>query len=302
MEIQLNDIALFVEVAKRRNFSQAALALQLPTASLSRRVTELENAIGMKLLTRSTRRIELTEAGTLYYERCRHIVDEARIAHDQLLDMAVQPKGRLRISIPTSLGQLFLPVVIREFTELYPDIECDFDLSMRPVDAISNPFDLVLRFGQQPNSSLVSRQIVLMAHHLYASPSYLERFGEPRVPADLSHHACLRPQLDQSDSFWALHSGQKIERVKVFGRLAANNMGLLGRMASQGLGITPLPIFDVMERAISQRGLKRVLPDWTLAPIPLFALLPSRMAPAKTRAFLDFIQPLFTGNPAPDRL
>lgn len=298
MDIQLNDIALFVEVAKRRSFSQAAMALEMPSSTLSRRVSELEAAIGMRLLVRSTRRIDLTEAGALYFERCRHIVEEARVAHDQLLDMAVQPKGRLRISLPASLAQLFLPVMMREFTERYPEIECDFDLSMRPVDAISNPFDLVLRFGPQPNSSLISRQIVLMAQHLYAAPSYLERYGEPRVPADLGHHACLRPLAVSNEPFWTLHCGQKTERVQVSGRLAANNMGLLGRMAGQGLGITPLPIFDVMERAISQRGLRRVLPEWTLAPIALFALLPSRTAPAKTRAFLDFITPLLTERQA----
>ncbi|AUL48623.1 LysR family transcriptional regulator [Bordetella trematum] len=291
MDIQLNDIALFVEVAKRKNFSHAAEALSIPTSTLSRRVSELERSIGMKLLNRSTRRIDLTEAGVIYFERCRHIVEEARVAHEQLQDMAAQPKGRLRISMPTSLAQLFLPIVIRDFREQYPDIECDFDLSMRPIDPISNPFDLVLRFGPQPDSSLVARQIVLMTQQLYASPEYLERHGEPRVPADLGHHECLRPAMNEAYSYWVLHSGEKVERVQVTGRLAANNVGMLGRLASNGLGITPLLVFDAMERAISQGGLLRVLPQWSLTPIPLFALLPSRRIPAKTRAFLDFIQP-----------
>ena len=169
----------------------------------------------MRLLNRSTRKIDLTEAGAIYFERCRHIVEEARVAHDQLLDMAVQPKGRLRISLPTSLAQLFLPSVIREFREQHPDIECDFDLGMRSVDPISNPFDLILRFGQQPDSSLISRKIVLMAHQLYASPEYLARHGEPRVPGDLSHHECLRPTMRDESSFWMLHSGDKVERVQV---------------------------------------------------------------------------------------
>ena len=154
---------------------------------------------------------------------------------DQLLDMAVQPKGRLRISLPTSLAQLFLPAVISEFREQHPDIECDFDLSMRPIDPISNPFDLILRFGQQPDSSLISRKIVLMAHQLYASPDYLARHGEPRVPADLTHHECLRPTMREESSFWMLHSGDKVERVQVSGRLSANNVGMLGRLAGQGL-------------------------------------------------------------------
>ncbi|MYZ43806.1 LysR family transcriptional regulator [Schauerella aestuarii] len=297
-DVQLNDIAVFVEVAKLGNFSHAAQALGLPTTTVSKRVTELEQAIGMKLLTRSTRRLTLTEAGTLYFERCRHIVDEARVAHDQLLTMAVQPKGRLRISIPTSLAQLFLPAVIGPFTETYPEIECDLDLSMRPIDPISNPFDLVLRFGQQPDSTLISRQLVLMQHHLFAAPAYLERYGEPRVPSDLAHHECLRPDMTDAYSYWMLHSGAQVQRVKVSGRLAANNIGVSGRIAGQGLGITPLPVFAAMERAIANGGLVRVLPEWSLTPIPLFALLPSRTPPAKTRAFLDFIQPRLTESTA----
>jgi len=291
VDIQLNDIALFVEVAKRKNFSHAAEALNIPSATLSRRVTELERSVGMKLLNRTTRRIDLTEAGAIYFERCRHIVEEARIAHDQLQDMAAQPKGRLRISLPPSLASLFLPLIIRDFIAQYPDIECDFDLSVRTIDPISNPYDLVLRFGQQPDSSLISRQVVLMAHQLYAAPSYLARHGEPRTPADLSHHECLRPLVSDVYQFWMLHSGERAERVQVIGRLASNNMGMLGRLAVRGMGIVPLLVYDAMERAIERTGLVRVLPDWNLTPVPLFALLPSRTLPAKTRAFLDFIKP-----------
>ncbi|WP_233234248.1 LysR family transcriptional regulator [Bordetella sp. LUAb4] len=291
MDIQLNDIALFVEVAKRKNFSHAAEALNIPSATLSRRVTELERSVGMKLLNRTTRRIDLTEAGAIYFERCRHIVEEARIAHDQLQDMAAQPKGRLRISLPPSLATLFLPLIIRDFIAEYPEIECDFDLSVRTIDPISNPYDLVLRFGQQPDSSLISRQVVLMAHQLYAAPSYLARHGEPRTPADLSHHECLRPLVSDVYQFWMLHSGERAERVQVIGRLASNNMGMLGRLAVRGMGIVPLLVYDAMERAIERTGLVRVLPDWNLTPVPLFALLPSRTLPAKTRAFLDFIKP-----------
>ncbi|WP_459616767.1 LysR family transcriptional regulator [Bordetella sp. 2513F-2] len=291
MDIQLNDIALFVEVAKHRSFSHAAEALGIPTSTLSRRVSELERTVGVSLLTRSTRRIDLTEAGAVYFERCRHIVEEARVAHEQLLDMAAQPRGRLRISVPTSLAQLLLPEIINDFRAQYPDIACDLDLSMRPIDPISNPYDVVLRFGRQPDSSLISRQIVLMSQHLYASPAYLERYGEPRTPADLTHHECLRTAMSELMSYWVLHSGDKVERVRVSGRLAANNIGMMGRLAARGLGITPLLVFDAMERAVQRSGLVRVLPEWTLTPVPLFALLPSRMVPAKTRAFLDFIQP-----------
>jgi DNA-binding transcriptional LysR family regulator len=292
MDIQLNDIALFVEVAKRKNFSHAADVLNIPSATLSRRVSELERRVGMQLLTRTTRRIDLTEAGALYFERCRHIIEEARVAHEQLHDLAAQPKGRLRISMIASLAQMVLPIVMREFTEQYPDIDCEFDLSGRPVDPISNPFDLVLRFGQQPDSSLISRQIMLMDHQLYASTDYLAQHGKPLTPADLSHHDCLRfPSGEGTSSYWMLHSAERIARVQVFGRLTANNMGMLARLAARGMGIVPLPVFPTMKKAIDRVGLVRVLPDWSLTPLPLFALLPSRTIPAKTRAFLDFIQP-----------
>ncbi|ANN68871.1 LysR family transcriptional regulator [Bordetella bronchialis] len=292
MDIQLNDIALFVEVAKRKNFSHAAEALGIPSATLSKRVTELERRIGMQLLTRTTRRIELTEAGALYFDRCRHIIEEARVAHEQLQDMAALPRGRLRVSMGPSLAALVLPVVMREFTDQYPDIECEFDVTERRLDPISNPFDLVLRLGPQPDSSLISRKLMLMSHQLYASHDYLERHGQPLTPADLSHHDCLRfPGGEGSSSYWILHSGDRVERVAVFGRLIANNVGMLGRLAARGMGIVPLPVFHAMEKAIAQVGLVRVLPDWNLTPMPLFALLPSRTIPAKTRAFLDFIQP-----------
>lgn len=296
MDIQLNDIELFVEVAKRRNFSRAAEALSIPASALSRRVSELEQTLGMKLFTRTTRRIDLTEAGLLYFDRCRPIIEEIRVAHDQLLDMAAQPKKRLRVSMPASLAQLFLPAVIQDFRAQYPDIECDFDLGAETIDPISNPFDLVLRFGKQPDSNLVARQVVLMEHRLYASPQYLALHGTPRTPADLGHHECLRPAMSDAASHWILHSGTKIERVAVSGRLAANNIGMLSRLAGQGLGIAPLLFVDRIDRSASSHALVPVLPDWSLTPLALFALLPSRTIPAKTRAFLDFIQPRLTDS------
>jgi DNA-binding transcriptional LysR family regulator len=291
MDVQLNDIALYVEVAKRKNFSRAAQALDIPTSTLSRRVSELERGIGMRLLNRSTRRIDLTEAGKIYYERCRHLVDEARVAHEQLASLSGQPKGKLRISISTSLAQLFLPAVMGAFARKYPDIECDFDLSARAIDPISNPFDVALRFGAQPDSNLIARRLVLMPNQLYASPEYLAANGVPQAPQDLAHHQCLRQTRSKAPSVWTLHSGNTVERVEVSGQMSASHAGVLGRLASSGMGITSLPVFDAMRRAIEQSGLVRVLPEWHLSPIPLYALLPTRNPPAKTTAFLDFIEP-----------
>ena len=184
MDTSLDDIALFVEVAKRKSFSRAADALEMPVSTLSRRINELERVIAVRLLNRSTRKIELTEAGSVYFERCQHIVAEARIAHEQLLEVAQQPKGRLRISMPTSFSVSFMPAILRGFCELYPDIECEIDLGISPIDLLADSFDIVFRFGAQPDSGVISRRISNVAVCLYASSFYLARHGTPAVPAD----------------------------------------------------------------------------------------------------------------------
>lgn len=291
MNVELNDIAMFVEVARHLSFTHAADAMALPAETLSRRVSVLEKKIGMKLLLRSTRHLALTAEGQAYLARCEVLVEQARGAHVQLLDMASQPAGRLSISMPVSLALLMLPEVMDAFMTAYPAIDCDFDLSMADVDAIDNPYDVVLRFGQQRDSSLVSRQLALVSHQLYASRDYLDRKGTPLHPADLAQHDCLRPVIDASNAQWVLHNGTRTERVAVHGRLGANSIGLCSRLASQGLGITPLPVFTSLANSIEDMGLHRVLPDWALAPISLYALLPARTVPAKTQAFLAHIQP-----------
>jgi DNA-binding transcriptional LysR family regulator len=288
MDTSLNDIALFVEVARRKNFSRAAESSGVPVSTLSRRISELERNIGVKLLRRSTRKVELTEAGSVYFERCQHIVSEARMAHEQLTEMAQQPKGRLRVSMPTSFAMLFMPQIIREFSELYPDIECELDLSIRHIDLLADPFDLVIRLGRQPDSGVVARQIASISLGLYASAAYLARHGAPIVPADLIQHECLRSTTSKEDSVWVLESDAKVEHIPVSGRVTANNVGMLQRMALQGLGIVPLSCISA--RAIQSEQLMRVLPEWEFGPIPLLALFPSRLMPAKTRVFIEFLQ------------
>lgn len=300
MEPSLDDIALFVEVAKRKNFSRAAESMEMPVSTLSRRISELERRLGVRLLNRSTRKIELTEAGGVYFERCQSVVAEARIAHEQLLEVAQQPKGRLRISMPVSFSLSFMPVIFRDFCEKYPDIECDIDLSTHEVDLLADSFDLVLRFGAQPDSGVISRRIANMAMGLYASAGYLADHGSPAMPADLPRHQCLRTHGSRSSSTWVLKSGPRTEEVAVSGRLSINNMGMLQRLAVQGVGIAPLPIRCPSE-ADGGELLQRVLPDWELRPLPFVALFPSRLMPAKVRVFIEFLQERLASLPARGR-
>jgi DNA-binding transcriptional LysR family regulator len=210
MNIELSDMALFVEVVKAMSFRGAAMAIGVPNSTLSRRISALEKAIGLRLLHRTTRRIELTEAGRIYFERCKRIVDEARLAHEQLGDMLAQPSGVLRASLPVGFANAFLAPLIAEFASRYPAITFEFDLSPRRADLITEPVDVAIRMGESPNSNLISRQITQLPRHLYAAPRYIEGAGELSHPRDLAAHDCLRLRSGQTDIWTLLHSRESV--------------------------------------------------------------------------------------------
>lgn len=287
--IQLNDIALFVEVARRGSFSLSAAALGVPPSTLSRRVSELERDLGMPLLKRSTRKIGLTEAGALYFERCRDLIDEARVAHEQLQASIACPGGQLSVSLPASLAQVFVLTVIDAFHRRYPDIHCHFELGNQRVDPISSTCDIALRFGQQPSSSLIVHVISAMTPRLYASVDYLDRHGAPRTPADLARHQCL-VGAPTGEFQWVLRSEAREERVRVSGKVAANDSGMIRSLVRAGVGIGPLLKFEAGGASGGDK-IAHVLERWSLPRVPLVALLPTRKVPARVRAFLDFIRP-----------
>jgi DNA-binding transcriptional LysR family regulator len=300
MEINLNDLAMYVEVVRRKSFSRAAEALDMPTSTLSRRITELERSIGIRLLHRSTRRLGLTEAGSFYYEHCRRLIEELRVAHEQVVEMNGSLSGLLRVSLPDGLAQMLLPGVMREFGKKYPGITCDFHMSSEAVDPISNNFDLALRFGHQPDSELVSRRVLMLPLELYASPDYLAEHGIPKEPEDLIEHECLRISTTEERSTWELRNGTHIKDIDVTGRMSANHVGGLMHLAVAGFGITPIPVFDAIRKTVRAVGLVPVLPEWSLVPVPLYALLPTSNVPAKTRAFLSFIGPKLVDDIKPN--
>ncbi len=290
----LNDIAIYVEVAKQRHFTRAAEALGMPVSTVSRRVRTLEEEIGTALLKRSTRSVDLTEAGALFYESCLEVVEQARLAHEQLLTMTQQVKGVLRISMPSSLGLIFMPSIITGFMNEYPDIECDFDLSIRPIDLLAENFDCVIRVGEQADSNLIARRLGQLSLSLFASTSYLQQYGRPEHPSDLSQHRCITASQHESDYNWTLHHPQeKSVTVKVAGPLRVNNALMMHRLAAHDAGIA---IFSQAENTFDPKflPLEPVLPGWHFAPYPIYALLPSRMLPLKTRVFLDYVRDQLT--------
>lgn len=282
----LNDMALFVEVVKAKGFRGASEATGVPNSTLSRRISMLEKAIGLRLLHRTTRKVELTEAGQIYFERCKRIVDEARLAHEQLGEMLAQPSGTLRASLPVDFAVTYMAPLIAEFAGRYPGITFDFDLTSRQVDLVSEPFDVAIRMGQPEDSRLIARPLASLLPHLYASPRYLKRSGKPKEPADLKQHECLNILRG---GLWTLHRGTKSVQVSVGGRFTINNVGLIRRLATLGMGIVLVPR-EIVADDLAAGRLVSVLPDWHGKPMPVYALTETRLLPAKTQRFIEFLK------------
>lgn len=283
----LNDMVLFVEVVKARSFRRAAEALGMPNSTLSRRISGLEKAIGLRLLHRTTRRIEPTEAGRIYFERCKPIVDEARLAHEQIGELLEQPNGLLRVSLTVEFAIHFLAPQMAEFCLRYPGIDFEFDLTPRRVDLVTEPFDVAIRMGELPDSGLIGRRLARMSRHLYASPRYLERFGEPKVPADLAGHACLL--FRGLGDTWTLHHAAETVDAPVGGRFRLNSIGMIHRLATLDLGIAMLAD-EIAAEDLAEGRLQRVLPAWQAPPIAVHAVTETRLLPAKTQCFIEFLR------------
>lgn len=281
----LNDMALFVEVMNARSFRRAAAKLGMPNSTLSRRISILEKAIGLRLLHRTTRKIEPTEAGQLYYERSKRIVDEARLAHEQLGAMLEQPTGVLRVSLPVDFGTLYLTPIIADFAQHYPGITFEFDLTPRRVDLVSEPFDVAIRMGKLEDSGLIARLIGRHSRYVYASPGYIESSGEPATPADLADRECI---CMPRNAIWNLHQGLNKIDIDVRGRFTLNSVGMMRALAVNHQGIALLPEKIVAEDLASDR-LRRILPEWQGSPVSIYAVTETRLIPAKTQRFIEFL-------------
>jgi len=282
----LNDMALFVEVVKARSFRRASEATKVPNSTLSRRISLLEKAIGLRLLHRTTRRIELTEAGQIYFERCKRIVEEARLAHEQLGELLEQPSGFLRVSLPVDFATTYLAPLIAEFAEQYPGISFEFDLTPRLVDLVAEPFDVAIRMGEPEPSHMIARPLARLSPYLYASPRYLECNGEPNEPSDLAGHQCL---CMLKAKVWTLDNGSEMVEAAVGGRFRLNNIGMIRRLATLDMGIAMLPE-QIVSDELADKRLQRILPQWQGTPVSVFAITETRLLPAKTQRFIEFLK------------
>lgn len=288
----LRDIELFVEVVQARSFSRAAQRLGLPTSTVSRRIALMERTLGLQLLHRTTRRVEVTEAGAAYHARCAPLIEEARAAHENLQEDALQPKGTLRLACTPDFASWYLPDVLVRFARAHPEVDIELDLSSRRVDLHTEPVDAALRIGPLPDSALVARRVGSLRRQLFAAPGYLQALGEPEHPADLAQHAGIRLQPGSPHAQWALvceRTGAPAEPVQSRSRFVAGSLSMARELALRGAGIAAL---DVRCAApdVGLGRLVRVLPGWALEPVPLHLVCASRLMPARVRAFAQVLQ------------
>ena len=242
--------------------------------------------MGLRLFNRTTRWVELTEAGRLYFERCRRIIEEARLAHEELAGMVSQPSGLIRASVPVDFTLVYLGDILGDFLRLYPGIRLDLDVTPRQSNLISEPVDLTIRIGEPKDPQWIARKLVTFRAGLFAAPDYLAAHGAPQTPQDLLRHKCLR----LADRPWKLVKASSAEEqtVAAAGSFTANNVGLLRKMALQGTGIVLLAQEFVSEDLDAGR-LVRLLPDWAPPDFSAYALTETRLLPAKVRVFIDFL-------------
>ncbi|CAM3711350.1 LysR family transcriptional regulator [Bordetella tumulicola] len=296
---RLHGMELFVEVAKTRNFGRAADNLGIPKSTVSRQVAELERSLGLQLFIRTTRKVQLTEAGELYFVRCQRIVAEAQIAHEELQKLAQTPSGPLRVNMPADFGTDFLAEAFLEFSQRYPEVTFYLDLaSPDHAERVFQTCDISIEIGDLPNSSQIARQLGHLSAHFYASPDYLRRHGTPQHPSDLTQHECLEFRANNARvTRWPVSRGDERMEITPGKRFSVNSIAMVRSLASLGAGIAILsPSTNVLQE-VEEQHLQRVLPDWSAGPFPVYAVTNTRLVPAKTRIFIEFlIERLRTGK------
>jgi DNA-binding transcriptional LysR family regulator len=294
---KLDAMRAFVKVVQHNSFSEAARELRLSRSAVSKYVNELEKELGVQLLNRTTRTASLTEQGLSYYERSKSILTDIEEAERDLSSKQKAPKGLLRINAPMSFGTLHLSRVVADFMQRYPDLRIQLVLTDQVVDAVQDGFDVTLRIGELPSSSLVARKIVPIKRALCAAPAYLERRGTPKHPNDLKEHDCLAYGYLATGNQWKLTANGIDHWIQVPWSLCTNNAEVLLQVAVAGKGIALLPTF-IAGADLQDSRLRTVLSDYQAPPLALYALYPpAKNLSSKIRVFIDFMVERFGGKP-----
>ena len=283
---------LYCRIIETGQLSLAADDLNLSKGAVSKQLAKLEAHLGGRLLNRTTRRLTPTEAGTAFYERAKLILESVEEAECVVSGLTAEPSGTLKINAPMSFGFLHMGKLISKYQLKYPKVTIDITLHDRQIDLVEEGYDLALRIATLKDSSLIARRLAPCHLVMLASPTYLQKYGEPQEPNDLKNHQCLLYTYSDSVKYWTLENkkgdkkGEK-KQIPIEGALIANNGNLICDAMINGMGIARLPTF-IAGDAIRKGEAKIIMDDWRPNPQDISLLYPSsRHLSAKVRAFVD---------------
>lgn len=282
--------AMFAAVVEHRSFTDAAKALSVSKATVSKAVTRLEQHLDTSLFSRTSRRLALTESGKRLADHAARILAEGQAAEEAARRETTELSGTVRLGAPMTFGLLRVAPLIAEFTKLHPGVDVDLHLSDARIDLIEMGLDATIRIADMPDSSLRARRLADMNVHVVASPAYLDKRGRPTHPADLSGHDCLCYSNVPTPDVWRfVGPGQQNVAVQVRARITVNSGEAMLPALVTGVGIARLPDFIVGD-AIAAGDLEEILIDWRPPPLGLHLVTPpSRLRSGRVEALLDFI-------------
>ncbi|RTL50734.1 MAG: LysR family transcriptional regulator [Bradyrhizobiaceae bacterium] len=283
-------MAIFAKVVEMRSFAGAANELALSKATVSKAVTRLEERLGARLFNRTSRQLALTDAGQRLAQRAAQLLADGEALENEALAQSVAPRGLVRLAVPMTFGVNIIAPLLPEFLKAYPDVAIDMHLGDETVDLIGDGFDLGIRIGSLPDSSLVARRLCPMPRHTVAAPSYLKTHGTPTHPMHLAQHKCLGYTYLSTPGIWH-YTNAKGEQASVRpnGPLRVNNGEALMAALLAGLGIADLPDF-IVGPAIAAKKVSVILKDWKQREGAVHLVMPpGGPRPARVEALAQFL-------------
>src|SRR5580698_532880 len=292
---KLQAMQVFVRVVETGGITRAADSLRMPKATATTLIQQLEGELGVKLLNRTTRSVNVTPDGAAYYSRCVAILAEIRETEESLAQRHATPGGRLRVEVPTLMARLVIVPALSSFFARYPDIDLQLGCSERRADLIEEGIDCAVWSGELEDSTLIARRVGLLYFGTCASPAYLATHGLPHHPDELSAHHCINhfsPRTGKTFDWVFAKNGERIQSA-LRGPVALDDENSYVAAAESGLGIAQIPAF-VLTEALERGSLELVLGDWFAEPVPLSVVYPqNRHLSNKVRVFVDWIAELF---------
>ena len=293
---KLQAMQVFVRVVETGGITRAADSLQIPKATATTLIQQLEAALGVKLLNRTTRRVSTTADGAAYYPRCVAILAQVRETEESLAHRHASPQGRLRVEVPTLMARLVIVPALATFFARYPDIDLQLGCSERRADLVEEGIDCAVWSGELQDSRLIARRVGELYFGTGAAPSYLAAHGQPRHPSELAAHRCINHFSPRSGKTFDWIFAKNSERIQasLHGYIALDDENSYVAAAEAGLGIAQIPAF-VLKEAMERGSLEWVLGDWFPEPAPLNVVYPeNRHLSSKTRVFVDWLAELFS--------